>query len=212
MLINIPFYENNEDGNQCLQVAMKSVLKYFFDKEYSLNELDKLTGRKAGFWTWTPQIVTVLHDLGLKVEYYSKTDLKPFLEGEAFIRKHFGKDAEKILKYTDLPVVLKSITKVLDYNVFKKEKLTIEDIEAHLKQGHIPMATIDHNKISGKKGLYQGHFVVITGFDEDHIFYHESGPENAERNKKVSKLTFLEAFNANGTDNDLVIVYGKKNK
>ena len=192
-----------------MQVAMKSVLKHFLDKDFSLEDLDKLTGRKNGLWTWTTQVVTVLHDLGLKVKYYSRSNLEPFLQGEPFIRKHFGKDAEKILKFTDLPVVLESINKLLKYDIFEKRKLSFDEIESHIKEGHVPLMLIDHNKIVGKKGLYQGHFVVVTGFDNQNVFYHESGPENPEANKKVLKSIFIDAWNANGADNDIVIVYGK---
>jgi len=209
MKLSVPFYENKGDGNQCMQVTMKSVLKHFLDKDFSLEELDKLTGRKNGLWTWTSQVVTVLHDWGLKVKYYSKSDLEPFLQGEPFIRKHFGKDAEKILQFTDLPVVLESIKKLLKYDIFEKRKLSFDEIESHIEQRHVSLMLIDHNKIVGKEGPYQGHFVVVTGFDDQNVFYHESGPKNPEANKKVLKSTFIEAWNANGTDNDVVIVYGK---
>lgn len=210
MILSIPFYENKGDGNQCMQVAMKSVLKHFLNKDLSLARLDELTGRKNGLWTWTPQIVTVLHDLGLKIKYYSKSDLEPFLQGEPFMRKYFGKDADKILKFTDLPIVLKSINKVLKYNLFEKRKLTFDEIESHIEQGHVPLMIIDHNKIIKKEGLYQGHSVVVIGFDDQNVFYHESGPKNPEAKKKAPKATFINAWNANGADNDVVIVYGKQ--
>jgi hypothetical protein len=210
MITPVPFYENKGDGNQCMQVTMKSILKHFLDKDFSLEELDKLTERKTGLWTWTSQVVIVLYDLGLEVKYYSKSDLEPFLQGEPFIRKHFGKDAEKILKFTDLPVVLGSIKKLLKKDIFEKRKLSFNKVEAHIKQGDIPLMLIDHNKIVGKEGLYQGHFIVVTGFDDQNVFYHESGPKNPEANKKVLKSTFIDAWNANGTDNDIVIVYGKR--
>ncbi len=121
MILKIPFYENNGDGNQCMQVGMKCVLKYFLDKDFPLIELDKLTGRKENLWTYTSQIVSVLYDLGLDLKFYSKEDLEPFLEGEPFIRKHFGKDADKILKFTDVPTVVKATEKLLNYNIFEKE-------------------------------------------------------------------------------------------
>jgi len=210
MILSVPFYENKGDGNQCLQITMKSVLKYFLDKDFSLQELDEFTGRKNCLWTWTSQVVTVLHDLGLKVKYYSKSDLEPFLQGEPFIRKHFGKDSEKILKFTDLPVVLESIHKLLKYNIFEKRKLSFDEIESHIEKGHIPLMLIDHNKIVGKEGFYQGHSVVVTGFDDQNVFYHESGPTNPEANKKVLKSVFINAWNANGTDNDIIVVYGKQ--
>ena len=69
---------------------------------------------------------------------------------------------------------------------------------------------IDRNKIVGKEGFYQGHFIIVTGFDDQNVFYHEYGPENSEANKKVLKSTFIDAWNANGTDNDIIIVYGKR--
>mgnify|MGYP003992458023 CR=1 FL=1 len=122
MKLDIPFYKNDNDGKQCMQVAMKCVIEYFLDTKISLDELDKLTKRKEGLWTWTSQIVTVLHNRSLKVKYYSKTDLEPFLEGEPFILKHFGNDAKTVLKFTDLPVVLESIQELLKYDVFEKSK------------------------------------------------------------------------------------------
>ncbi len=210
MLLQIPFYENTGDGNQCMQVAMQSALKYFLDKEVSLEELDSLTGRKAGLWTWPSQIVAVLHDLGLKVKFYSKVDSGQFLAGEPFIRKQFGKNAEKILKFTDLPVVMEAIKKILSQGLFEKRKLSFAEIESHLEQGHLPLVLIDLNKLVGKGGLFEGHLVAVTGFDDQSVFYHESGPKNPEANKRVPKQDFIDAWNAGGTDNTVVIVFGKR--
>lgn len=209
MKLDIPFYKNDELGVQCMQVAMKTALKYFLDKDYSLEELDRLTGREGKYWTYSSQIVSVLHDLGLQVKFYSKEPLEPYLEGESFIRKHFGKDADKILEFTDLPVVMDSIKKLLNYAIFEKRKIDIEDIEGFISEEKMVMVLIDHNKIVGKDSFFQGHFVIITGFDEDNIYYHESGPRNPEADKKIGKKIFVDAMNANGTDNDCVVVSGK---
>ena len=208
MIVNIPYFENNNNGKQCMQVAMKCVLKYFLNKDFSLDKLDKLTGRKNNFWTYTFQIVPVLYDLGLHLKYYSKESLELFLQWEWFIRQHYWKDADKILKFTDMPTVLKATEKVLKYDVFEKRKLSIDDIEGYIKQGHVPMVVIDNNVILGKNDFYQGHFVVVTGFDKEHIYFHESGPVNPEPNKKVKKSLFEKAFNVDGTDNDCVVVCG----
>lgn len=209
-MLNIPFYENNGDGNQCLQVAGKCIIKYFLDKEYSLENLDKLTGRKEGHWTSTSQIASVLYDVGLKVKFYSKEDLEPFLGGEEFYREHYGKDADKILKFTDVPTVTKSIENLLNYNIFEKKKISVSSIEESIEMGSVPIVLIDNNKIAGKKDFYKGHAVVITGFDENHIYYHDSGPCNPTPDKRVEKKLFVEAMDANGTDNDCIIVSGKR--
>ena len=86
-LLNVPFYINEGDGTVCYQVAMQSVLKYFLGKEYSLNELIRITDKKPGKWTSTTQIVPVLHDLGLNLMYFTKSDPEPYLRGEPYIRE-----------------------------------------------------------------------------------------------------------------------------
>jgi len=210
MILKIPFYKNDELGVQCMQVAMKTALKYFLDKDYELDELDKLTGRKGNYAIYTSQIVTVLHDLGLAVKFYSKESLEPYLGGESFIRGHFGKDAENILKVTDIPVVVDSIKKLLDYDIFEKKIISIEDIKENISKGYVVMVLIDYNKIMGREGFYQGHFVIVTGFEADNIYFHESGSNDAQLNRKISAEIFINAMNANGTDNDCVIVSGKR--
>ena len=46
---------------------------------------------------------------------------------------------------------------------------------------------IDHNKISKKDNSYQGHFVVVTGFDAKYIYFHESGHKITESIVPISK-------------------------
>ena len=144
------------------------------------------------------------------MRYYSKFSLEPFLEGETFFRKHFGKDADIILKYTDLPVVLDAIKNIIELDVFEKRKLSIVEIEEEIKKGNVPIVVIDNNKIYGRQGDFQGHVVTITGFDKENVYFHESGPTNPTPNKKIKKEIMVEAMNANGADNDCVIVFGKR--
>lgn len=208
--IPVPFYENSGDGSQCMQVAMQCVLKYFLDKDISLDLLDTLTHREKDMRTWTSQIVTVLYDLWLDLRYFSKEDIRPFLEWEPFIRRHFAADADKILQYTDVPVLVESVDHLMKYDIFEKRCVDREEIQDHIDEWHIPLMLIDYNYLSGAEWAYQWHFVVVTWYDEEHILYHESWPKNPEANKKIAKKLFIDAWNANGTDNDLVVVYGKR--
>ena len=123
----------------------------------------------------------------MDLKYFSKEALEPFLDGEKFIMSHFGKDAEKILKFTDVPTVIKATKKLLNYNLFEKKIISISEIQSYIIKGYPVLVLIDHNKIIRKQDLYQGHFVAITGFDAENVYYHESGPVNAEPNKKVEK-------------------------
>ena len=97
---------------------------------------------------------------------------------------------------------------LLEKDIFENKKISIQEIEDNIEHGNVVIALIDYNKIINRNSLYQGHSIVLTGFDEENIFYHESGPLNPELNKKVKKDILVEAMNANGTDNDCVIFSG----
>jgi hypothetical protein len=209
-MLSIPFFENNSDGSQCMQVTMKSVIKYFLDEDISLAVLDEQTGRRDNLWTRTSQGVIALHELGLHVRFFSNTDIRPFLWGEAYIKDHYGEDAQSILSSTDIPALISSINSLLTHDIFEQKMLWIAALEDAVKQGHVPIVLIDANKINWNKNWFQGHYVIVTWFDDDHIFYHDSWPKHAEPHKKTAKIKFLEAMQANGTDNDVILVYGKR--
>lgn len=210
-MLDVPFYANTaKDGSQCYQVSMQSALRYFLGKEFSVEYLDEITHRKEGLWTSTSQIVSPLYNLGLNLRYFCKNDIRPSLGGEAYIRKQFGPNAEKILSHIDVDVMVESVKNLLNYDIFEIRTLTLEEIEQNIRNNCVQLVLVDWFKITKKEGAYQGHMVVLTGFDDDSIYFHNSGPAMAQANMKVKKEVFMEAWNANGTENDVVVIYGKR--
>jgi hypothetical protein len=153
MLLDLPFYKNDKNGNQCLQISMKIALEHFLGKKYTLEELDKFTGRKDDFWTWTVQIVSVLHELGLHVKFYSSEPIKPLLGGENYIKQHFGKHAQKILEKTDIQTIVKVVKNLIESNLFEKKKLDFKEVEMLVKMGCIILLLIDYNVLEGIVGF-----------------------------------------------------------
>lgn len=211
--LNIPFYENTENWKQCLQVVMKTALKYFLNKEFSLEKLDELTWRKDEFWTWTHQWVVVLDELGLNVKYFSRTnDLEKYLAGEAYIREKYWNEASELLEKIDLESLVVFLQKLLNKNLFEAKKLTIEEIENFISDWNIVIAALNNNKIYQRGEQYAGHFIVLTWFDDENIYYYESGPWVMKwPDRKVSKEIFLQAsVEDDWADGDFIIVYWKK--
>lgn len=210
--LNLPFYPNDEAGIQCLQVTLKTILKYFLNKEYSLDELDKLTFRRDGYWTWTHQIIPVLHNLNLNVTFYSIDNVDDYTKGKEFIKEAYGEENyENILKNTDVEVMVNTAKDILDYNLFEHKKISIDEIEEAIENESAVAVLINANVLYQRENTsYQGHFVTLTGFDEEYIYYHESGPKNPTPNSKVKKEIFQKAFDSQGTGNDCIIVRGLK--
>ncbi len=216
MKLDVPFYTNTNDGNQCMQVSMQGVLDYFLKKKMDVNELDRLTGRKVGYWTYTTQIVGALWDLGLNVKCYSSDPLEPYLHDvttlKKYIKKTYPNQAKIVFKFSDFPVTIAFSKKLAKYHLFEQRILSFSEIEKHLKQGHIPILLIDHSVLRKSKVGYRGHSVIVTGFTKDSVTYHESGPKDPTPHCRVSKKLFIRAWNAPGTGNDTIIVYGKREK
>jgi hypothetical protein len=210
MLLNIPFYKNNENGNQCLQVGMQTAIKYFLNKDYSLSELDKMSGRRDNLWTWTSQIVVPMYELGLNLKYYAGTNFRLF-QSIDYIKKHFKNDANIVLAHTDMPVLIDSINKLEKYDLFELKNLKIDEIITHIDQNHLILVTLDNSKLYKNNKPFEGHMIVLTGYDKSCFYYHESGPENPKPNSKVTFENFTIASDLNGKDEDIVIVFGKNN-
>lgn len=207
-MLDVPFYMNTtSDGNQCYPVAMRSVIKYFLGKDLELERLDELIKRRPRKLAAATYIVPVLHELGLEVRFFSRSPLEPNLGGAKYIRDTYGQDAKRILSMTDVEVLVESTKRTINQGLFEQKVLSMSEIEGHLRNGHVPIALVDWNKVVGKAS-YEGHVLLITGFDAENLYVHQSGPSDPTPNLRISKKTFLEAWNANGTDNDIVIVYG----
>jgi ribosomal protein L21E len=213
MKLNIPFFVNSKDGKACMQVSLLSAIK-FFDATANINvaKLDELTGRREGLQTWTQQGVAAIAKLGFALKYYSGEPLEPALRGEEYVREKYAEDEARIsviLSQSNMSAVVESTKYLLDKSIFEKKVLTLKEIEQHVRNGHVVIVLLDWNIVKGRNGPYHGHFVIITGFDENKFYVHNSGPEKPEENKEIPKDTFLRAWNAKGTDNDLIVIFGK---
>lgn len=59
-------------------------LKYFYpEREYSWDELDKLTGKRDGLWTWPTYTMLNLDKLGIEVKTKANFDYSRFIDQPA---------------------------------------------------------------------------------------------------------------------------------
>lgn len=210
LLYNVPFHKNNIAWTSCAQACMCIVLDYFLQKKYTLDEMDTLTGRRDGFYTWSHQIAPVLYDLWLHIQYLSHSDTTLYLEGEWYIRRTFPEDADEIMKTTDIPTMIQTLQRLLQYDLYKKKKVSLQDLERHVRCGRLTIVLVDWNILYRKRGLFSWHFIILVGYDKSHIFYHEVGPREPTPYKKVSKNIFEKARNTPPTDNDCIVIFGRK--
>ena len=95
-------------------------------------------------------------------------------------------------------------------NVHEKT-LVLKKILGFLTENSIPIVLVDWNVIINKKEKgYQGHFVPVVGYDNQNVYVHD--PEEQKGFKAVQRNIFDKARKADGTDEDIVVVYRKTPK
>ncbi len=190
MIKKVPFYLQ-KNKMTCGITAIKMVLEYY-GKKYSEEELEetiKLSEeQKNKVGIATLQLALITTKLGFKTKLYTKNDELPF--------KKIEKDYEK--------KILEAYKTLKEKKVIIKKTLTLKEILEYLKKDIIPIVLIDWNTIIQKKG-YQGHFVTITGYDEENIIIHNQDSKEG-KNIKIKKTLFEKARKHKETDEDILII------
>ena len=201
MRLEIPFYKQTSPLN-CGPTALRMVLSYF-GKNEGIEILEARTGIKEGKGISTIQIATAAASSGYRTDFYSKHILfnKENLKHE-FYKKYSDMDLEQSKKGVEN-------AKEAGVNI-QKRTLLLEELLGFVKKDSVPIILLDWNIVKSRKEKgYQEHFVPIVGFDEQNVYIHNNGLKDSQEFMSIQKTIFDEARKAEGTDEDIVIVYRK---
>jgi uncharacterized protein YvpB len=199
MKIRVPFYKQTNPLN-CGPSALKMVLAYF-GKNIDIKILEEKTGIKEGKGISTIQIAIASSSLDFKTELYSKhLSFNPENLKLDFYKKYTDSDiqnSEKLIKDA----------KYVGVKLYEKT-LSIKEILKFLTKNTVPIILLDWNLVTNReKEGYQGHFVPIAGYDEKNVYVHNPGSKDTGKFFMINKRIFDRARKANGTDEDLLVIY-----
>jgi len=196
MKLKVPFFKQTSSQN-CGPTALKMVLAYFGRNE-NIRLLEEKTGINEGKGITTIQIAIASASLGYKTDFYSKHIL---FNEENMKKEYYQKFSDMNLEKSKK---LLSDVKEIGINV-REETMTLNNIISFVKKNSIPNVLLDWNIVISKKEKgYQGHFVPVIGFDKKNVYV-----PGQESFMPIPKEIFDEARKADGTDEDVVIVYNK---
>ncbi len=201
MRLEIPFYKQTSPLN-CGPTALRMVLAYF-GKDEGVEVLEARTGIKEGKGISTIQIATATASSGYRTDFYSKHILfnEENLKHE-FYQKYSDMDLEQSKKWVE-------DAKAAGVNI-QERTLSLEELLGFVTKDSVPIILLDWNIVKARKEKgYQGHFVPIVGFDEQNVYIHNHELDGTQEFMPVPRTTFDEARKAEGTDEDIVIVYRK---
>lgn len=189
---SVPYFPNLSDNTHCLQAVLKMILKYFEpDKDYSYEDLDILSDKVPGMWTWATRALINLKKKGYDLVNIEEFDYLSFSrDGEKCLIEKFGYDDAQIqIKNCNLQKEM-SDAKEFEEIIGNNFRLpNIIDIKVLIDKDYLVGCNINYEALENKVG-YSGHFVLVFGYDDNNLYFHDPGLP-AFPNRKVT----LEIFN-----------------
>lgn len=193
--IDIPFYSNTEDNTHCFQAGLRMVMKYFWpEEEYTWDELDRITAKVEGLWTWPTAGILWLLNRGMEVQMIDPADYKAFVQrGGDYLIELYGKEVgEEQIKQSDISQEQKLVEELLRKIKIVKKIPQVEDIKKLLEKDYLVACNVNACTLDGVQG-YVGHFVIVKGYQDNNLIMHDPGLP-PRPNRVVNFVTFEEAW------------------
>jgi len=175
--MKVPFFSNTEDGTHCFQAALRIVLGHFWpDREFMYEELDKITAKVPGKWTWPTAAMIWLMENGFELHLVEDFDYKEFAQrGEQYIIEKCGPEVgEAQIKNSIISREQEYAAKFVKIAPLERRIPTFKDIKNYLSDGYLIICNINASTLYNQPG-YSGHFVVIFRYGWRTLTIHDPG-------------------------------------
>lgn len=191
-----PFYANTGDGNHCYQAVLRMILKHFQpEREFTWEELDEITGKVEGYWTWATAGLLWLPEQGYEIVNVETFDAERFSkEGGDYLIAKYGKAvAKEQIAHTPDMAREQELAKGFLAKVNVERRIPdLSEIEDYLRKGYLIFCNVNSKALNKKPG-FTGHFVLIVGFDDKHLKMHDPGAPG-HKGRIVTKNHFMKAW------------------
>lgn len=194
MKLEVPFFRSETDAD-CGPLALKMVLA-FFGRDVSFEEIARRERRLDSGMVWSLGIAVAARERGYKVEFYSSENFS-LDDGIDFYEKYADDRAR---------LVLEGLKREAGRLGILKGDLSFDVLLEKVTAGSVPIVLINWFVLAGKDG-FSGHFVPVTGYDEEFVYIHNPGLASPMAHMPVRRELFKRAWESKGTDKDCIIAF-----
>lgn len=225
-IVTPPFVEC-PDNMRCGQTVILMILKHFYpNKKWTWKDADKICGYKKGKATSTVVATSNMIKRNFESVVISQHNHDEYLKDPVkYIRsRNEPSKAEYILKYANIPLVIKSIKEVTKspHSYHINRDWNWDDIDVLLRNNFMIMAWVNAQKLYARhnqNSSTSGHFVLIYEYNSEYqvVFFHDGGSyvhgkQEFEMNRWKSGRIGLDYFmhaarNTKGTDGSSIVAF-----
>jgi len=203
MKLEIPFYQY-PGKHGCLPSCLRMAMEYFGEK-ITWEEMDRIIEKKPDKWALSWPLNIYLHEKGWYAKEFATFDLQTWItDPDKVGRETYGDEIfEKVyLPNYDFESAKKYGKEFLEKGLYEKRFMKWEEIKQQVEQGSVAIFVVNSRMLAGNEG-YMGHLVVLTGWDDENVFYHD--PSVGPNQKTIFEL-FWKAHTDKGTDNEIILI------
>ncbi|PIR24624.1 MAG: hypothetical protein COX62_07470 [Deltaproteobacteria bacterium CG_4_10_14_0_2_um_filter_43_8] len=197
MVREIPFFPNTGDGTHCWQAVLMMVLSYFEpEQHFSYEELDRISAKQDGKWTWPTASMLWLHKRGYNLKLIEDFDFADFAQrGEAYVIDRCGEEVGKI--QIEQSNILQELAFAREFSQLSPNPLEVrlpalEDLKQLKSEGYLSICNVNASLLYQQPG-YSAHFVLVCDVGETHVTLHDPGlPPQAS--VKIKREVFEKAW------------------
>ncbi|MCA9373034.1 peptidase C39 family protein [Candidatus Woesebacteria bacterium] len=210
-MLHIPFFENTTDNTHCFQAVVRMVAKFYWpEEEYSWEELDQVTGKEPGMWTWPLRGYLWLQQKGLAISMVEVFDYELFAaNGKEYLVDFVGQAvADEQDAHSNIETEMEYTKQVLEKISVTKKIPTLDDVEKAIVQEKIVICNVNSASLNNIPG-YSGHFVIVLDVRDSAVIIHDPG-QPAKAQRVVSRTDFDRAWGSPAAEQKNMVVVGKR--
>lgn len=175
--MKVPFFSNTGDGTHCWQAALMMALAVLLpDRPFTYEELDRISAKQPGKWTWPTAAMLWMLEQGLTLTLVEEFDYHAFADrGGDYLIERFGEEVGRAqIAQSDIGRELAIARRFAAIAPLEVRVPTVDDIRHFLEDGAVVIVNLNAALLHGREG-YSGHFVVVTAVGEEGVTLHDPG-------------------------------------
>jgi len=207
---DIPFYPSFAtkafpDGEHCMVMSLKMILAVLMpNREFSIKELEEITHKSPEGGAFATHYLIWLADQGFEIKRWDTHDWRAFQkEGIKYMRRVLGDEAaDYSAKAFDISAEQSVVPEFLNKIKLTRKRPTVDIAEQAFRAGWVVRAPVNSRTLNHRPG-YMGHSVVIVGFTDTDVIFHDPGLP-AQPYRHEARELFQEAMDSFGGELDAI--------
>lgn len=146
------------------------------DREFTYEELDLISLKKPGKWTWPTAAMLWMIERGLEIKLIEEFDYADFAArgGEYLIERYGEEVGRSQMEHSDVEFERDISRRFARQAPIEKRPAELDDIRSEIEAGAVVIVNLNAARLSGAEG-YSGHFVVVLDVADERVTLHDPG-------------------------------------